>query len=158
MFRGTILGRFPGMRKLCSNFLVVERIYWTFGVNFLTIFSKLQTTCAVDGFEVFLGEKSNCLIVFGHWAKVTVFWQKFYGRLLKVNFTCPQQNFEKKLIEVYFIIITFLGPWMSFFLILTKKSNQVCRNCNLNEQKKNLNQKRYWKRHFWNSTRIDWFF
>ena len=44
----------------------------------------------------FLGGKSNCLNVFGLWAKVTVFWQKIYGRLLKVNFECPQQKFEKK--------------------------------------------------------------
>ena len=132
------------MKKFCSSFLVVERIYWTFGLNFLTVFSKLQPTCAAEGFEVFLGEKSDCLIVFGLWAKITVFWQKIYGRLLKVNFTCPQQDFETKMNEVYFPIIVFLGPWMSFFLILTKKSNQVCRNSNLNVQKKNLNQKRYW--------------
>ena len=90
------------------------------------------------------GEKSNCLIVFGLWAKVTVFWQKIYGRLLKVMFTCPQQNFEKKMIEVKYTIIIFLGFWMRFFLILTKKSNKVCRNSNLNVQKKNVIKKRSW--------------
>ena len=36
VFRGTILGRFSGMKKLCSSFLVVERQCWTFVVNFLS--------------------------------------------------------------------------------------------------------------------------
>ena len=40
VFRGTILGRFFGMNKLCSSFLFVERKYWAFGVNFLSKFLK----------------------------------------------------------------------------------------------------------------------
>ena len=42
------------MKKLCSSFVVDERIYWTFGVNFLTIFLKLQPTGAAEVFDVFL--------------------------------------------------------------------------------------------------------
>ena len=98
------------MKKLCSSFVVVERISWTFGVNFSTIFLKMQPKGAAEGFEFFFGEKNNCLIVFGLWAKVTVFWQEIYGRLLKVNFTCPHQNFEGKMVEVNYTIIIFLGP------------------------------------------------
>ena len=87
MFRGTVLGRFSGMMKLCSSFLVViERNYSTFGVKILGNLSKLQPTCAPELFEVFFGEKSNCLSVFGLWAKVSKFWQKKIGRVAKTTF------------------------------------------------------------------------
>ena len=144
MFRRTILGRFSGMKKLCSSFLVVERIYWTFGVNFLTIFSKLQPTGAAEVFWCFFGRKSNCLNVFGLWAEVTVFWQKNYGRLLKVNFACPQQNFEKKNDWSKLYYYHFSRTLNEFFSDSDKKSNQVCRNSNLNVQKENFIKKRSW--------------
>ena len=79
VFKGTFSGRFFRMKKLWSSFLVVERNYWAFGVNFL---SKVLKTAAYGCSGTFwgsFGEKSICLIVFGLWAKKTVVWQKFYG-------------------------------------------------------------------------------
>ena len=40
VFRRTVLGCFSGLKELPSSFLVVERNYWTFGVNFLKIFQN----------------------------------------------------------------------------------------------------------------------
>ena len=37
-FSGTILGRFFGLKKFCSRFLVVQRNFWTFGVSFFVNF------------------------------------------------------------------------------------------------------------------------
>ena len=96
------------------------------------------------------------MIVSGLWAKVAVFWQKNYGRLLKLNFTCRQQNFEKKWIGVNSIIIIFLGPWMSFFLILTKKLIRCVETViemyrRKTSLKKDLEHLIY--RHFWTWTR-----
>ena len=99
LFRGAILGRSFQMKKLCSSFLVVERNYWTSGWNFLSNFSKLLPTGAAERFDVFFGEKSNCLIIFGLWEKKNRLSAKnswHLAGLLKVRFTCPQQNFEKR--------------------------------------------------------------
>ena len=72
---------------------IVGLLAWVFLSNFL----KLQPRGGCSGtFWCFFGEKCNCLIVFDLSAKVTVFWQKNYGRLPKLHFMCPQQNFEKK--------------------------------------------------------------
>ena len=78
----------------------------------------------------FFGEKSNCLVIFGFWAKVTNFWQKNSGNLLKLLFTCPQQNLEKKWWKWFLLMTSFLGLWVSFSDFV-KEISQVCRNSNL---------------------------
>ena len=106
------------MKKLCSSFLVVERINWTFGVNFLKTFSKLQPTGAAEGFEVFFGEKSNCLIVFGLWAKVTVFWQKNLWQVAKSEFQVSSAELWENMIKVIHnnnIFFRTLGEFFSDF-------------------------------------------
>ena len=47
------------MKNLCLSFLLVERNYWTSGVNFLSNFSKLQPIDVSERFKVFFGEKSK---------------------------------------------------------------------------------------------------
>ena len=131
------------MNKLCSSILVVERNYWTFGVMFLSNFSKLQPTVAAEPFEDFFGEKSNCLIVFGHWAKETVLWQKTYSRFAKSAFHVSSAKLWEKMIKVIYTIIIFFRTLSEFFLILAKKS-QVCRNSNLSVQRKNFKKKYSW--------------
>ena len=89
------LGRFFGMMKLCSSFLVVvERTFSTFGVKILANLSELQPTCAADHFVVFLGRR---VIV---WAfsvterKYPNFGRKNLAGLLKLHFTCPEEQFQ----------------------------------------------------------------
>ena len=122
------------MKKICSKFFVVERSYWTFGLNILSNLSKLPPMGAANVLS-FFGEKSNCLVIFGFWAKVTNFWQKNSGKLLKVLFTCPQQNFEEKWWKWFILMTSFLGLWVSFFWFWQKNS-QVCRNSNLTVHRK----------------------
>ena len=143
------------MNKLCSSILVVEQNYWTFGVIFLSNFSKLQPTLAAEPFEDFFGEKSNCLIVFGHWAKETVLWQKTYSRFAKSAFHVSSAKLWEKMIKVIYTIIIFFRTLSEFFLILAKKS-QVCRNSNLSVQRKNFKKNTLEQlvfRLFWNFTR-----
>ena len=82
------------MKKLCSTFLVVERIYWTFAVNFLSNFSKLQPTGAAERFEALL-ERSVILWSFLVSERKLPYFGKKFRQVAKVQFTCPQQNFEK---------------------------------------------------------------
>ena len=112
------------MKKLCSSFLVVERKYWTFGVIFLSKFLKSATYGRNGTFWCFFfGKKSNCLIVFGLWVKITVIWQKIWHLAvsLKVHFTCPQQNVEKKRMKVIHTIIISFGILREFFSDFVKK-------------------------------------
>ena len=94
VFRRTILGRFFGMKKLWSTFLVVERNYWTFAVNFLSNFSKLQPTGAAERFEALL-ERSVILWSFLVSERKLPYSGKIFRQVANVQFTCPQQKFEK---------------------------------------------------------------
>ena len=66
-------------------------------------FVKISQNCSLrvqrNVLMFFFGEKSICLIVFGLLAKKNRLLAKniwHLAMLLKVHFTCPQQNFEKK--------------------------------------------------------------
>ena len=121
VFRRTILGRLSGMKKLRSSFLVVERTYWTFGLNFLTFFFKTAAYVCSWRFRGFSGEKSICLIVFGCWAKVTVFWQKNLWQVAEKEFNVsPAKLWEKNdWSKLYYY--HFSRTLNELFLILTKK-------------------------------------
>ena len=96
VFRGIFLGRFCGMKKLCTSFLVVGRRHWTFGENFLSKFLKLQPEGAAQRFEVFLERRVIVWPFSISERKQPSFGKKLLAGFLKVHFTCPQQNFEKK--------------------------------------------------------------
>ena len=81
---------------------------------------------------------------FGLWAKVSVRRQKLCGRVAISAFhVSPAKLWDKndwsKLYHYHFSRIL-----NELFLILTKKGSQVCRNSNLNVQKKNVIRKRSW--------------
>ena len=86
VFKGTVSGRFSGMMKLCTSFLVVvERN----SSNLAWKFWQICQNCSLRvqrNISRFFGEKSNCLSVFGFWAKASEFWQKKIGRVAKTTF------------------------------------------------------------------------
>ena len=125
------------MKKFNPSFLVFERNYWNFGVNFLSKFSKLQPMGAAERFEVFFGEKSNCLVLFGFWEKVTIFWQKKLWQVAKSAFHVSSAKLWEKMMKVLYTIIIFFRTSSDFFLIL-EKNNHVCRNINLSVLRKNV--------------------
>ena len=132
MFRGTILGRFFRMNKICSSFLVVERKYWTFGVNFLSIFSKLQPTVAAERFDVFLEGRVFVWSFSVSERKKPCFDKKYMalGSVAKSAFHVSSAKLWEKMTKVINTIIISFGTLSEFFLILTKKNSQVCRNGN----------------------------
>ena len=98
VFRGTILDVSLEWRNFAQVFQSLSEFFglsvWIFCQNF----SKVQPTGAAELFDVSFGKKSNCLIVSGLWAKITVISQRIWhlAGSLKVHFLCPQRNFEKK--------------------------------------------------------------
>ena len=50
--------------------------------------------------RIFSGSKNNCLNVFGDWTETSDLWRKLFSGLAKPHFTCPVENFEKKMIKV----------------------------------------------------------
>ena len=111
------------MKKLCSIFLVVERKYWTFGVNFLSIFTKLQPTVAAESFDDFFGEKSICLIFSVSERKKPSFDKKYMalGSVAKSAFHVSSEKLWEKITKVINTIIISFGTLSEFFLILSKK-------------------------------------
>ena len=125
------------MKKFCSNFLVFERNYWNFGLNFLSNLSKLPPMGAAKVL-IFFGEKSNCLVIFGIWAKVTNFWQKNFWQVAKSAFYVFSAKLWEKMVKVIYTNDIFFRTLSEFFLILAKKISQVCRNSNLSVHRKNV--------------------
>ena len=122
--------------ELCSRFLVVERIYWIFGVNFLSNFSKLQPTRAAECFEALL-ERSVILWSFLVSERKLPYLGKKFRQFAKLHFTCPQQNFEKKWLK-YFSLLSSLLDFQWVLSDFGKKISQVCWNSNLSVQGKTV--------------------
>ena len=120
VFRGTVLGRFFGMKKLYSTFLVVEWNYWIFGVNFLSNFSKLQPTRAADCFEALL-ERSVILWSFLVSERNLPNFGKKIRQVANFHFTCTQQNFEKKWLKYFSLLSSLLDFQWIFFWFWRKK-------------------------------------
>ena len=81
-----------------------------------------ETTMFVWKFSVFEGkDQISC--------------QKNYAGLPKAHFTCPEQHFEKKMIEVNFSVCGFFKSLPDFFFT-DKKTSPGCQNYNLGVRSK----------------------
>ena len=81
-----------------------------------------ETTMFVWKFSVFEGkDQISC--------------QKNYAGLPKAHFTCPEQHFEKKMIEVNFSVCGFFKSLRDFFFT-DKKTSLGCQNDNLGVESK----------------------
>ena len=118
-------------------FSVSERKHPAFGKKFMEGLPKVHFTCIRNFWRLFSEEK-NCLSVFGLWAKLSSFWQKIYGTVAKSAFHVSTAKLWERVIKVIYIIIVFLGLWVSFFDF--DKISQVCRNSNLSAQRKNVHK------------------
>ena len=120
VFRGTILGLFSRMKKPCSKILSLSEINGILGWTFCQI-SQSCSLWVQRTFWGFFGEKSNCLVIFGFWAKVTNFWQKNFWQVAKSAFHVSSAKLWEKMVKVIYTIDIFFRTWSEFFLILAKK-------------------------------------
>ena len=97
---------------------------WAKLLNFCCdFFVKFLKTAAYRCSRTFwgsFGEKRNSLIVFGLWAKVTIFWQKISAGCQSA-IQVSSAKLGQKMIKIFFNIIISFGLSMSFFRILAKK-------------------------------------
>ena len=122
------------MKKPCSSFLVVERNYWTFGVIFCSKISKLQPTGAAWGFEIFFGEKSNCLIFFQTPSESNgLFAKKFRHGCQNYSLRVRRNSFstifleEGNFAQVFWSLIKIIELLAGIFW-------QSCQNCSMRDQ------------------------
>ena len=105
------------------------------------LFCQISQSCSLwvqRTFWGFFGEKSNCLVIFGFWAKVTNFWQKNFWQVAKSAFHVSSAKLWEKMKKVIYTNDIFFRTFSEFFLILAKKNSQVCRNSNLSVHRKNV--------------------
>ena len=121
MFRGAFLGFFSRMKKLCSNFLVVKRNYWTFGVNYLSNMGKLQPTCPAERLKFFSGGKIIVWAFSASERNYPAFGKKIHGTVAKSAFHVSSAKLWEKMTKLIYTTITFLGPWVSFARFWQKK-------------------------------------
>ena len=113
----TFLSNAETLLKFCGRLS-----FWTFGLKFLSNFSKLQPTGAAESFNVFFRREEYLFDRFQSLSQKNrlLAWNIWHlAVLLKVHFTCPQQkctegkNVKKILLKNWFFV---------FFWNLTRKN------------------------------------
>ena len=85
------------------------------------IFQNCSLQVQWNNIRNFQGQKDYWLSVFRLWAEILYSWPKNFGKVAKERFNCPDQQFEKNMLEVNYFFVTFLEHRLSFSLLLTKK-------------------------------------
>ena len=131
-------GRFSGMKKLCSSFLVVERIYWTFGVTFFVKILKAAAYGCSGTFWGFFRREEKLFGPFRFLSESNHLLAKNLWQVAESEFQVSSAELWENMINVIHTINIFFRTLIEFFLILAKKNSQVCRNSNLSVQGKNV--------------------
>ena len=90
------------LEKFCplNDFGLWGEKIWTFCKTVRHDSQNRSLTVQMTNLSNFSGSKNNCLNVFGDWTETSDFWRKLFSGLAKPHFTCPVQNFGKKMIKV----------------------------------------------------------